>query len=146
MSKHKFSRKDLINLVIKKAEGYYYTEEVFEYEKTQNKSNLTKKHIENVGNLNFFEICDRGKNDFSNPCDTIESSNEKYKNQQNTQDLTLVKKKVTTHYIPSDILAIKILFEIYGKEIENDNLENLSDSDLLNLKNKLIKEVLNDNQ
>lgn len=145
MSKHKFSRKDLINLVIKKAEGYYYTEEVFEYEKTQNKSNLTKKHIENVENLNFFEICDRGKNDFNNPCDTIESSNEKYKNQQNTQDLTLVKKKVTTHYIPSDILAIKILFEIYGKEIENDNLENLSDSDLLNLKNKLIKEVLNDN-
>lgn len=146
MSKHKFSRKDLINLVIKKAEGYYYTEEVFEYEKTQNKSNSAKKHIENVENLNFFEICDRGKNDFNNPCDTIESSNEKHKNQQNTQDLTLVKKKVTTHYIPSDILAIKILFEIYGKEIENDNLENLSDSDLLNLKNKLIKEVLNDNQ
>ena len=41
----KFNKKDLINLLIKKASGFYYTEELCEYEKTQNttKSSLTAK-------------------------------------------------------------------------------------------------------
>ena len=142
MSKHKFSKKDLINLVIKKASGYHYTEEVFEYEKSQNKSISAKNKINCNENYNFFDFCDRGNTLNKQNDDTLESSNEK---QQINENLTLTKKKVTTHYIPPDMLAIKILFEIYGKEIEYDNLSKLSDSELIELKNKLIKETLNEN-
>ena len=143
MSKHKFNKKDLINLVIKKAGGYHYTEEILEYEKTQNKSSFNKNYTAINENYNFFDICDRGESTRSLINDNINLSNEKQ--QQINENLTLVKKKVTTHYIPPDMLAIKILFEIYGKEIEYDNLNNLSDKELLNLKNQLLKEVLNEN-
>ena len=138
MSKRKFNKKDLINLVIKKANGYHYTEEVLEYEKTQNKSSLNKNIPQINENYNFFDICDRSLTKPITKDDKIELSNEKDQQQIN-ENLTLVKKKVTTHYIPPDMLAIKILFEIYGKEIEYDNINTLTDEELLDLKNKLIK-------
>ena len=144
MSKRKFNKKDLINLVIKKANGYHYTEEVLEYEKTQNKSSLNKNIPQINENYNFFDICDRSLTKPITKDDKIELSNEKDQQQIN-ENLTLVKKKVTTHYIPPDMLAIKILFEIYGKEIEYDNLNTLTDEELLDLKNKLIKEISNEN-
>lgn len=144
MSKRKFNKKDLINLVIKKANGYHYTEEVLEYEKTQNKSSLNKNIPHINENYNFFDICDRSLTKPITKDDKIELSNEKSQQQIN-ENLTLVKKKVTTHYIPPDMLAIKILFEIYGKEIEYDNLNTLTDEELLDLKNKLIKEISNEN-
>lgn len=144
MSKRKFNKKDLINLVIKKANGYHYTEEVLEYEKTQNKSCLNKNKPQINENYNFFDICDRSLTKSITKDDKIELSNEKDQQQIN-ENLTLVKKKVTTHYIPPDMLAIKILFEIYGKEIEYDNLNTLTDEELLDLKNKLIKEISNEN-
>ena len=144
MSKRKFNKKDLINLVIKKANGYHYTEEVLEYEKTQNKSSLNKNIPQINENYNFFDICDRSLTKSITKDDKIELSNEKDQQQIN-ENLTLVKKKVTTHYIPPDMLAIKILFEIYGKEIEYDNLNTLTDEELLDLKNKLIKEISNEN-
>ena len=144
MSKRKFTKKELINLVIKKATGYHYHEEIFEYEKTQNNSKYNKITNNTCENYNFFDICDRGKTQKDISSDTLTLSNENT-SQQNNENLTLVKKKVTTHYIPPDMLAIKILFEIYGKEIEYDNLTNLSDKELLNLKNQLLKDILNDN-
>ncbi len=144
MGKHKFNKKDLINLVIKKAEGYHYTEEIFEYEKTQNKHNLSKISSKINDNYNFFDICDRVETIPYRVDDKIDLSNEKTSKQSN-ETLTLIKKKVTTHYIPPDMLAIKILFEIYGKEIDYDNLNKLSDNELIELKNKLIKEISNEN-
>ena len=144
MSKRKFNKKDLLNLVIKKASGYHYTEEVLEYEKTQNKSSLSKNSSLVSKNYDFFDLCDRVNNNTDNFNDKVNLSNENTIQQVN-ENLTLVKKKVTTHYIPPDMLAIKILFEIYRKEVEYDNLDVLSDKELIELKNKLIKEVLNDN-
>lgn len=145
MKKNKFTNKNLIDLLIKKAQGFYYTEEIYEYEKTQNKSNLKQKISQNEDNLNFFDICDRVLTNTNNSCDTIKSSNE---NQQvpdkNNENLTLVKKKVSTHFVSPDMLAIKILFEIYGKEMNENNLNKLSDSELLNLKNKLTEELINE--
>ena len=144
MSKRKFTKKELLNLVIKKATGYHYSEEVFEYEKTQINNKCNKISRDLISNYNFFDICDRGQTQSNKINDTLTISNEENL-QQNNEDLTLIKKKVTTHYIPPDMLAIKILFEIYGKEIEYDNLTNLSDKELLNLKNQLLKDILNDN-
>ena len=54
-----FTHSDLINLLIKKASGFYYTEEQCEYEKTQNK-HISDKN--NSQNLSFFENFDRGDN------------------------------------------------------------------------------------
>ena len=59
MSKKKFSKKNLIDLLIKKAQGFYYTEEILEYEKTQNKSNYVKNSGSCADNLTFFDFCDR---------------------------------------------------------------------------------------
>lgn len=130
-----FTKNDLINLLIKKASGFYYTEEQFEYEKTQNKSNLSK-NLSN--NLSFFENFDMGQQTSENNNDIIKSSNESKSAEQN---LTLVKKKVATHYISPDINAIKILFEIFEKKVGDDNFKNLSDSELIELKNKILKEL-----
>ena len=75
-----------------------------------------------------------------------EVSNGKPENfKQTNENLTLVKKKITTHYIPPDMLAIKILFEIFRKEIDINDIENMSNEELINLKNKLISEISNEN-
>ena len=68
-----FTHSDLINLLIKKASGFYYTEEQCEYEKTQNKQ---LKHKNQYQNLSFFDNCDRGITEFDNSNDTIKLSNE----------------------------------------------------------------------
>lgn len=143
MKNNKFTKNDLIELLIKKASGFYYSEEQYEYEKTQNK---LKKNEISYNNLNFFENYDRGCNNSESFDDKLKVSNETEisgKNDQ-TQNLTLVKKKVATHYISPDINAIKILFEIFENKVGEDSVENLTDEELLNLKNKLIKELSND--
>ncbi len=135
-----FTKNDLIQILIKKATGYYYSEEQFEYE-TQKSSKTTDKYI---NNLNFFENFDRGENNFNSLNDKIKSSNEIKSQGENDKNLSLIKKKVATHYIPPDINAIKILFEIFEKKVGESNLENLTDKELLDLKNKLIEELSNE--
>lgn len=135
-----FTKNDLIKLLIKKASGFYYSEEQYEYEKTQNKSILNKNHSHNVS---FFENIDRGLTTSDISSDNIKSSNETQKEQDN-HGLKLSKKKVTTHYISPDINAIKILFEIFEKKVGEENLENLTDAELIELKNKIIKELSNE--
>ena len=54
MKNNKFNKEDLINLLIKKASGFYYSEEQYEYEKTQNKTNLNK--ISTISSNIFFII------------------------------------------------------------------------------------------
>jgi len=135
-----FTKNDLIKLLIKKASGFYYSEEQYEYEKTQNKSILNKNHSHNVS---FFENIDRCLTTSDISSDNIKSSNETQKEQDN-HGLKLSKKKVTTHYISPDINAIKILFEIFEKKVGEENLENLTDAELIELKNKIIKELSNE--
>jgi hypothetical protein len=132
----------LIKILLKKAEGYYYTEEQEDYEKAQSKVNLLKKQYENIS---LFDKIDTEERKTNCQDDIINSSESKTETKYNLQDMVMVKKKITKHYIPPDMLAIKILFEIYGKEIDYDNLNNLSDNELIELKNKLIKEISNEN-
>lgn len=138
--KNKFNREDLIDLLIKKASGFYYSEEQYEYEKTQKKFFINEKHCENVS---FFEKYDRGESLNKTNNDTIKSSNEIAESEEK-RNLTLIKKKVSTHYVSPDIHAIKILFEIFEKKVGEDSLENLTDEELLNLKNTILKELSNE--
>ena len=132
----------LIKILLKKAEGYYYTEEQEDYEKTQNKSNNSKLQYDNI---TFFENFDTLQPKNKSQDDTIDSQNESVKKQQNNQSLVMVKKKITKHYIPPDMLAIKILFETIKETVKDDDMNNISDEELLNLKDKLIGELINEN-
>ena len=141
MSKN-FTYKNLIDLLIKKASGFYYSEEQYEYEKTQKYDDFNKNHTAKIKNQN---ILFENETQISFLNDTSKLLNEKQKpHDKNNENLTLVKKKVTTHFISPDMLAIKILLEIYGKEINKDNFETISDEELLKLKNKLAGELLNE--
>ena len=133
--------KFLIETLLKKAEGFYYTEEQEDYEKTQNKSTLQSIQYKNIS---IFDKIDTPKPNNNITNDTIKSLNEK--EQQNTENLIMVKKKITKHYIPPDMLAIKILFETIKEKVNNDDLNNISDNELLKLKEKLLGELINDNK
>ncbi|MBR3885216.1 MAG: hypothetical protein IKJ33_01955 [Clostridia bacterium] len=133
----------LIKILLKKAEGYYYTEEQEEYEKTQNKSQNSKIKYENIS---LFENFDTSNNKTTLRDDIINSTNEKLKQEQNNKNLVMVKKKITKHYIPPDMFAIKILFETIKETVGDDNLKNISNEELLKLKDKLIGELLNENK
>lgn len=132
----------LIKILLKKAEGYFYTEEQEDYEKTQNKPNNSKVQYENIS---FFENNVTPKPKTNKQDDIINSQNESKEIQQNNQNLVMVKKKITKHYIPPDMLAIKILFETIKEKVNGDDLNNISDEDLIKLKNKLTEELLNEN-
>ncbi len=133
----------LIKILLKKAEGYFYTEEQEDYEKTQNKSNNSKYQYENIS---IFENIDILKTKSNTIDDNIKSQNDTAKKQQVSENLVMVKKKITKHYIPPDMLAIKILFETIKEKVNDDDLNNISDDDLIKLKNKLTEELLNENK
>ena len=127
---------ELINILLKKASGFYYTEEQEDYEKTQNKIKNNENQFRNVS---FFDFSDTVKNNSANLNDIINTQNE---NKSETQDLVLVKKKITKHYIPPDMLAVKILFETLKEKVNEDDLNNLSDDELIKLKDKLLGELI----
>lgn len=131
---------DLIKILLKKATGFYYTEEQEDYEKTQNKSNNAEKPYKNIS---FFEYSDMVENNPTISSDKIKAQNE---NKSELQNLVLVKKKITKHYIPPDMLAVKILFETIREKVNEDDLNNLSDDELLKLKDKLLGELINENK
>ena len=143
MKKRNFTYDDVLNLIFKKASGYYYTEEQFEYEKTQKIKHLAEKD-------DIFANCskkiDTIQTQISMFDDNIKSDNEKQKTYEKPENLTLVKKKVTTHYVSPDMLAIKILLEIFGEKVNNDNIDLMTDEELIKLKNKLIEEILNEDK
>ena len=105
----------LKKILLKKAEGFFYTEEINEYQ--QNLKNDSKQ-------ISIFDESGTKLKKTKN-------------NDQNKQTLNLIlsKKKVTTHYIPPDMLAIKMLIENFGEKIkdDDDNLLSLSDEELYSL-------------
>ena len=139
MKTQNFKYEDVLNLLFKKASGLHYIEEQFEYEKTQKVKLSNEKTSHNFNTIKNNDMVNTQTSMFD---DTIKPINEN----KESENLTLVKKKITTHYIPPDMLAIKTLLEIYGKEIDENNLSNISDEELIKLKNKLIGEILNENK
>lgn len=61
-------------------------------------------------------------------------------NNEDKQALTLSKKKITTHFIPPDLLAVKMLLEINSK-VNEVGLEGMSDKELLDMAKKLKNEL-----
>ncbi len=143
MSNNKITNKKLINLLTKLANGFYYSEEQVEYQKTQNKVKNIENYNNNAKNISFFDYDVTGKQLFENDYDKIKSSNET--ETISNKNLTLSKKKITTHYVQPDISAIKILFEINRKKVDKNDIESMSDDELIKLKNKLIEELSNEN-
>jgi hypothetical protein len=130
---------ELIKILLKKANGFYYTEEQEDYEKAQNKSKSTEQIYKN---MSFFENYDTVETQTNQTDDKIGLQNEI---RNNSQNLILVKKKITKHYIPPDMLAVKILFETLKEKVNEDDINTLSDEDLIKLKDKLLGELLNEN-
>lgn len=143
MTKNKFGYQDVVELLIKRAKGFYYTEEQYEYEKTQNKSKSNEISSLKVENISFFDNCVRGDNLITKPNDTIKLSNGD--NCASNENLTLIKKKVSTHYISPDMLAIKILFEIFREKVNSNEIDLMTDDELLQLKKELLKELKDEN-
>lgn len=138
MKENKDINKKLIDLLLKKASGFHYVEEQLEYEREKNAKSSPK-----IENLNFFDICDRGDGKFSNAGDMMNVENE-IKICKADEGLILVKKKVSSHYIPPDMLAIKILLEMFGKK-EVDNVKQMTDDELFKFKEKILEEIKNEN-
>jgi hypothetical protein len=146
MRNKKFKKKDLIELLVKKATGFYYNEEQFEYEKVSNKSKsdenldiskICKKNIKKAVTLSGKSECWGGNIELSNEINSKMLA-------MDNKDLILTKKKVSTHYIPPDMVAIKILFENFEKKVDSNDIEKLNNEELINLKNKLLEELKNE--
>lgn len=117
-------------ILIKKAEGYDYTEETYEYQKMPE----TSKQI------SFDDLIQEPYDDDNVVFKKKNKSNLRIQEEQ----LTLLKKKITTHHVPPDMLAIKILLENFNdNDKKNDNLENLSDEELLKLKDDILENLNN---
>ena len=117
-------------ILIKKAEGYDYTEETYEYQKP----------TDSAKQLSFDDIFDPStENNQLKKRKTVKS-----KQIDSDADLVLIKKKVTTHHIPPDMLAVKILLENFNSNKNSyDDLEKLSDDELITLKNNILKSLNN---
>ncbi len=127
-------------MLVKKASGFYYNETQLEYQKTQNNSKNNKNYDNFNENINFFEIIDRGDNTLENSCDIIKSVKNKC-DESSSNSFDIVKKKVTTHFIPPDLQAIKMLLEIMENNDKSKSIESYSDDELITLRNKLLKEL-----
>lgn len=145
MRNKKFTKNELINLLVKKATGFYYDEEQLEYEinsknskKIETKSGEVKKLEKSFEN----DVRVNGKNDKTG--DMMNVSSEIVDSNISGEKLNLTKKKVSTHFVPPDMIAIKILFEIFDKKVDNNEIENISDEELMKLKTKLLEELKND--
>lgn len=131
----------LKDILIKKAKGFYYNEELLEYESQNKKENIKSKDLldQEGCEIDVSTIKSRGR-----PKKITVKEGESV---GNIASLVMVKKKVSTHFVPPDSLAIKMLFEIFGKEImgesEEEKLSKMSDDDL-KLELKKINKCLED--
>lgn len=149
------NQEKLIKLLIKKAEGFFYTEESFEYSYSDKPKKSTSQisffddetdeQKENKKScVNCVTKTGNGKNSVVDlNCEGGKKLKENTKGKQCDEDkqaATLVKKKVATHFVPPDMLAIKMLLEINESKIGGD-LSGLSDEELASKINELKNEL-----
>ena len=146
----------LLEALVKRAEGFYYSEEILEYSIKEDKCKIEKDLLGNENTqrdpLKFDTEKKSGSKNTKNKNSLVYSSQTQEKlvgndgigvGNESKQGLELLKKKVTTHYIPPDMLAIKMLIENFGEKIkdDDDNLLSLSDDELYSLQENLIREI-----
>ncbi|MBQ9790653.1 MAG: hypothetical protein IJW24_03560 [Clostridia bacterium] len=159
----KFDKDKLFEALSKRAEGFFYSEEILEYGEREEKVAKSKK---SDGESDV--ICDKLNDVSKEKCEDCVSKmleNQKpdiysgretseAEEQEREQDsskpresgnerLVLLKKKVATHYVPPDMSAIKMLFEVCGEEIvgRKSVIENMSDEELLKMREELLEEL-----
>ena len=149
-SKNVFDKNKLIEVLSKRAVGFFYSEEVLEYGEREEKKSASKDSEDNSSQKNqekSVSVLTQNQNQgVYSPCETgevtINTENTRVQSDENKQNLVLLKKKVTTHYIPPDITAVKMLLENFGEEVKGNNFINeLSDEELLKLKDEIIKNL-----
>ena len=153
--KVKINKEKILESIVKRAEGFYYTEEILEYSKKESKKNGEKN------NETIAETCDEKNNCensvsncIKNKNDDIYSGRKRMSDEANVivlgdrkneseQDLELLKKKITTHYVPPDMSALKILLENFGEEMKSGDgfVETMTDEELLKMKVELLREL-----
>ncbi len=133
MKKNDKIRAKLVDILLKKAEGFYVREENFEYQKEK-----PQKSAPQYENLSFFGPDVRG--DGCCDCQSDRLDLKQAKERGCDEKLALVKKKVASRYIPPDMLAVKILLEMFGAK-EVDGFEAMTDAQLLALKKKVLEEI-----
>ncbi len=137
---------ELKEILIKKSKGFYYTEETVEF--TENATGKSVNVVEMDNGIKVFGLKRKRGRPKKILSKAVTFSNESEKSgvdltqkegiNASKQENIVVKRKITTHYVPPDMLAIKMLFENFGEKVES--LENLSDEEILSLKRKLMSE------
>ena len=155
MAKFKINKEKLLEAVVKRAEGFYYSEEILEYSKKESKKTSdesTGKNEDEEANKKSIKksvskrVCEENHDVYSDCKIQTDETNIKSWNgdsDESEQGLVLLKKKVTTHYIPPDMSALKILLESFGQEMKSEKgfVEDLSDEELLKMKAELLREL-----
>ena len=146
----------LLEALVKRAEGFYYSEEILEYSIKEDKCKIEKDLLGNENTQSdpskFDTEKKSGSKNTKNKNSLVYSSQTQEKlvgndgigvGNESKQGLELLKKKVTTHYIPPDMSALKILIENFGEEMtkKQDVLENLTDDELLKMRSEIINEI-----
>ncbi|MBO4570125.1 MAG: hypothetical protein J5689_02805 [Clostridia bacterium] len=135
----------LYKILLKRAEGFFYKEvcEEFVYDNKPKYSNQISFFDEEKSDLTKSKkrVTKTKVNQNHNvklECNDVSC----FASGENCEDIkapTLAKKKVTTHFVPPDMLAIKMLLEI-DKTLGTD-LTMMSDSELLSLAKQLEDEI-----
>jgi len=133
----------LKKILVKKAKGFFYTEEQVEYE-NRDKAKSSSGDSADLSDVRKNKKLLNTKGGVLDEDDSIiESPDVK---DENIKELVVVKKKISTHYIPPDSLSIKMLYEIFGAEIglsgELNKLEQMTDEEL-DIELKKVEEDIN---
>ena len=119
------------DILLKKAEGYFYDEKIEEYQQTEDDDKKDKNTSKSVSEQLKLNLDDLNSELISKPTNPKRAKRKK---------MELIKKKITTHHIPPDLGAIKMLLELFASS-NDDNLSSLSQEELLELKDELIKKL-----
>ena len=135
----------LYKILLKRAEGFFYKEvcEEFVYDnKSKSSQQISFFDEENSDSVKSKKRVTKTKVDQINNVKLNCNDVSCFAAGENSEDIkapTLAKKKVTTHFVPPDMLAIKMLLEI-DKTLGTD-LTMMSDSELLTLAKQLEDEI-----
>lgn len=112
----------LKQILYKKARGYKYKEEVEEYQVEEEKEKKGATAVSEQLDFSSLDI------DFKQV-------------KKNSKKMTLIKKKVSSHHVPPDLTAIKMLLDYFVVKDDSKDYSTLSDKELEKLKNSLIDQL-----
>ena len=152
-NKFEFNKEKLLEVLSRRAEGFFYHEEILEYgEREIKKSKTDEVNREHEENLKSYEkdvslLVDSTKTGVYSARKTkAQGINKNFLEMENcdenSEGLVLLKKKVTTHYVPPDLTAVKMLLENFGEKVKsNDFVDELNDDELITLRDEILSQI-----